>query len=212
MNENLMKIHNYPLQPYHIQRNNERNPGGACGPTSVINALRNLGYNRDTLPWAVDGEQLEDTFYRYLHTPEFYAWFYQNVCPGCKNTGQGHPRNFTVALTEGIKRLMPELRVSRKERTIEEVVNSMENEKAIHVIGGDFTQSGHFVSLVGLELSQEYKVINYIVDDSWGDWMLRYQHDSMGNIDGNNRRYPAGKLQRVTWKNKIYHPTIEFLP
>lgn len=161
-------------------------------------------------PFRVEGEQLEDTFYKHLETPGSEDWFYSNVCPNCKKTGHGKPRNFTLALTHGINELMPGLHADRRERTITDVVNSIANERAIHVIGGKFTGAGHFISLVGLEFDDNNEIENFIVDDSWGDYMNRYKPDGQGVYDGNNRRYPAHVLIDLTWGGNQTHPTIMF--
>ncbi len=204
----MRTTHHYPDAIYHSQRNNMRNPGGACGPTSVINALQNLHID---IPFKRGKEQLEDLFYEHLHTPDFYDWFFREVCPTCKASGQGHPRNFTVALEKGINDLLPGI-ADRRERTLQDVILSIEQERAIHVIGGKFTGSGHFVSLVGLEYADDGQLLNFIVDDSWGDYMAGYRPNSNGVHDGNNRRYPAHVLADLTWGDKATHPTILFQP
>ncbi len=147
--------------PYFSQRDNPRQSWATCNVTSIAMVFYYYGLR------SKDGRQLED---------ELLQW--------CMNkAGAGSQTNHNV-LQELIKAYGYPSSFATK-RTWAEVKDELINRRPV-VLAGDFTASGHIITLIG------YTAQGFIVNDPWGDALSGYR-----SMDGRKLLYPYNYMDRV---------------
>ena len=147
--------------PYFSQRDNPRNASATCNVTSIAMIFYYYGVRSKS------GGQLED---------ELLQW--------CINRyGAGSQTDHTV-LSNLIKAYGFETSFSTT-RKWAEVKSELMNRRPV-VLGGDFTASGHIVTLIG------FTPQGYIANDPWGNALTGYT-----NTEGRKLLYSYAYLDRV---------------
>jgi len=196
-----MIFNNSKKTPYYTQRNNKKRPASACNVTAATQACM-ITDNKFPHP---EGMQPEDFLMELLETKE--AWSLLNtVLPGALC----NPWNTSHCIAWAVNKAVGQ-RVCKVETiTLQEMIYHIYYGGSV-VVGGKFTQSGHFVCIVGLETDQDIdtvrspfdidisKIKNIIVDDPWGDYMKNYKC-----TNGNDVFVPISVfINLIFGKNKV---------
>lgn len=179
---------------YHTQRNNQLYPYSTCGTTILSEYLDFLGYNflDDDVFKALNSPQMIDRANALIQKGDSYIK--QLLNQGFRDEA----RNFTylnnsmVMLCEVGKYLTNYKRdFALKYGTIEQIKACLKEGFPVG-IAGMFTQSGHYVLIVGFDCPSQC----FIIDDPFGDWRTNYR-----NPDGKNVYYPLEKLIPILHKD-----------
>lgn len=147
--------------PYFSQRDNPRYAASTCNVTSIAMVFYYYGVR------AKGGGQLEN---------ELLQW--------CLNKGGAGAQTDHTVLSQLMKAYGFQTSFSTT-RKWAEVKSELINRRPV-VIGGDFTQSGHIITLLG------YTPQGYIVNDPWGNALSGYT-----NTEGRKLLYSYAYMDRV---------------
>lgn len=157
---------------YYTQRNNIRYPHSACNVTSGINWLVSSSIAFD----CPQGTQPEDYLMDILHSEKAYKVM-KELAPWA--IGNYPPNQVWVMLEWGINELAgKKVCELRWNTSIQDIVNSIMHRRAV-IVGGKFTNYGHFVTVVGFEKEKD-NLCNIIIDDPYGNPLTNYK-DVRGN-------------------------------
>jgi len=173
---------------YHTQINNEKIPFASCNTTSFVMALKGA---RIPYPWP-DGLQEEDFLTDWMHRKE--AWSFLNTLyPNAAASGM-IPQNYSDCLAWGINELFGRtVDHFTREGTLQQMIWEVSRGHPI-VMSGPFTESGHFICLVGFETLQNKEdlqtmmsvavdaVQTVIIDDPYGDYHTSYRSHKGNDI------------------------------
>lgn len=187
--------------PYHSQRNNVRSPAETCQVTAAVMALRASGISF-TYPAA--GMQPEDYLAEILDSPEAWA----KLKAEYPQRGKRPPREVHAILSWAINEKLAKRKVSvfTTRVGLSELLFRVAHHKAASLVSGRFTKTGHVVTLVGFESSQEHlaealspaavdlsAVSRIFVDDPWGNG-----HSAYRDPDGNDVAYTLDEFNSIT--------------
>lgn len=184
------------------QRDNKYKPNDACRPSSFIHSAKIL---KIKMP-VVEGEQEEDTFFKYLDTEGVHD-LYKKLYPTVEETGlpvNEYAPMCTLAFNNWIG--TPNLAVCKFSSTISNMIFEIvvKHKPVIFsglwpytsVVSGKDMEISHVATLVGIVYKNidlkhvaspdkiKHTDIEYmIVDDPYGDYKTRYKNKSGNNIE-----------------------------
>lgn len=171
---------------YHSQINNTIIPLASCNTTSAIMYLKNnnilFDYPKEMQP--------EDYLSQILQSDEAIK-IKEKLFPQewAKNF---RPQEIHKCLSWGINKLVgKEISKFDDSRNINDIVNDLKNGKCV-IMSGAFTPCGHVVCVVGLEI-KDSKIINFIIDDPFGNYWTNYKDHR-----GNNIKFPFDDFIKIT--------------
>ncbi len=179
-----MRFNNSEGFSYFSQRNNKKRPGSACNVTAATQACALTG-NEFNHP---DGIQPEDYLMSILESGEAKRKL-NSIFPWAKF----NPWNTSHVIAWAVNKAVGKTICEVKKITLQEMLYHILVGGAI-VVGGKFTRSGHFITVVGWgsdqfsPITQINKptdidinlVTDIIIDDPWGDYTTGYR-DPCGN-------------------------------
>ncbi len=182
-----MKINLSKDIPYYSQRNNKFYPASTCNTTSMIVALLASGIQFEV----PEETQAEDHLTQILESDEAWEKLQKDFPWAIK--GGYSPRNVHGMLSWAVNDKLIGKKVTsfRTDADIEQIIFSVVKGCAV-VVGGQFTQYGHIVTVVGVETKQDISKINkpsdvnlddvksIIIDDPYGNYFTDYK-DHKGN-------------------------------
>jgi hypothetical protein len=80
-----------------------------------------------------------------------------------------------------------------KYRSMDEILHSLKVDKVPILVAGDFTKSGHYVTIIGESVKEDGSLIFH---DPYGDWNTKYK-----SHEGNSVRYNLNELLKGPWKS-----------
>ena len=186
--------------PYHTQRNNERDPAETCQVTAAVMALRATG-----IPFASPAEmQPEDYLSVILDGREAR----EKLDRDYPVLAHREPREVHAILSWAINERFVRRKVTvfTTLATIQELLYRVARHHAASLVSGQFTKAGHIVTLVGFESDQEdlatasapdgvdlAAVRRVIIDDPYGN-----NHSLYRDPDGNDVGYTLDEFNNLT--------------
>lgn len=188
-----MKINLSKPKDYHTQRNNKFHPLSTCNVTATVNALLASGYDLDFC----EG-QPEDCLFERLESKSAQAYMAKHYEWAVK--AQLQTRFVHQMLVWSVEQLMNEKGIVefKTDATMIEILSNILNGGAVNM-SGQFTSSGHIVTIVGFETKQNQiffgldNVETIIVDDSYGNFHTAYEIKN-----GNDIKFSLAGLNGLT--------------
>jgi hypothetical protein len=173
---------------YCTQINNKLIPFQSCNTTSAIMALDAAGVRYPITA----GEQPEDSFTRRLQQPDAWVRFREKY-PWAVKAGL-IPQNVSGMLAWGINQFVGRaVDYFTINGTLQKMCWILMQGRPL-IMSGKFTDSGHFVAVVGFATKQNReeiqsatsidlsRIVAIIVDDPYGNYYTRYQDHRGNNI------------------------------
>jgi len=174
---------------YYTQRNNRKRPRSACNVTAATEACVLTG-NAFNHP---DGWQPEDYLMQILESDEARQHL-DAIWPGAPAKAPFNPWNYSDTIAWAVNKAVGYEACTVRQVKLKDLLFHLFT-SGIPVISGHFTRNGHFITIVGIETSQQdlesistpdeidiSQIKHIIVDDPWGDYTTEYQSHNGNDV------------------------------